>query len=122
MISDIDNRKSEPHRQYELAVVGAMMLSTRFIEQMRLTQDHFRHPDTKRAFERIREAYIKGKPIDIITIKAELGGTDAAANFLLTAMECCPAVDTAPWYERKLREEHYLYEWHDWVEKAAFTL
>lgn len=108
-------------RSYELAVVGAMLLSVRAVEEVRLRPEQFFYADTRRAFEAVREVYVQGGTPDLVSVKSLLGGTDAAHEFLLAATESIASASQVGWYVSQMAKAAYVEQVRAWSELPCDT-
>ena len=105
---------NERVRSYETAIVGAMLVSTRAVEEVRLRPEQFSYPDTRRAFEAVQKVYVTGGVPSVQTVWHELGGTDSAMDALIGYADSIASASQVGWYVKKLLEERFAGEYRGW--------
>ena len=95
----------------EQAVLGSMMLSADALATCleMLRPDYFSRPAHQEIFAAVKAVADRGKPADVITVKAEHEhrGTllkIGRAEYLHTLIACVPSAGSAGWYAQRVRE------------------
>jgi replicative DNA helicase len=95
----------------EQAALGSMMMSADALAACLaiLEPDHFTRPAHQEIFAAVKAIADRGKPVDAITVKAELEhrGTlpkCGRAEYLHTLIACVPSTGSAGWYAERVRE------------------
>ncbi|MEU8548970.1 replicative DNA helicase [Streptomyces roseoverticillatus] len=106
-----------PHDIYaEQAVLGSMMLSTAVITEiveLEVTGADFYQPAHETVFEAALHLYTKGKPVDPITVTAELGkrgdmARAGGAAYLHKLVQAVPTAANAAYYAKIIHEHATL--------------
>lgn len=106
-------------REWELALVGAMLLSERAVEDVYLKPERFLYDDCRKAYEAIQSVYVTTGTVDVIAVKVALGNTDAAHLFLASAADHCTNASHAAMYARQIEGQSFAQEYAEWLAEGS---
>lgn len=98
------NRRIPPHNaDAEASVLGAILLRNEAIDQVELRPDEFYDPRHRELFAAMRSLSVARKPIDPLTVEAELTRSDKLASvggltFISEVMDSVPTADNIAHY------------------------